>query len=342
MLRILIFGILILIEACSPGHKEADTTCDNKKTTTITNNPKLSRTQKRQNFIVGQTKTANGNTIYLAFEKLNPSNREYWTAYSRCSSSLAKFLENAVLLIKRGKREKLLFDKTHNDNIAVKILKYDKDKYESVIDYIEGDGKSIEFKEKHNKNLKKLSKNISAGFAGLFFVSDQDYEEKFNIDVYMIYASLVPINEPHKNSDFQKHRSFYENFGHIEMAVSGINYRNLPVVAHYGISRNVEHFFSPDRRSKISLILHGFAAHSWMKLFPGKKYMATTPIGNMGQILKNNISEDSIFIGRDKFPDELKNLQKTGEWQDLTLGTGKKTAIYLNALAKHFLPTPNK
>ncbi|MCA9508071.1 MAG: hypothetical protein KC505_06610 [Myxococcales bacterium] len=283
---------------------------------------------------VGKAKNKNGELLHLAYEKIDESNKDFWCFYHRKSTLLARYFRAMAEAFHSGRKSPFVYGGREQQVVAT-LLGYDQAHYDSVINYLESSDK-VNLLKYRVSYFESLFTDVKGGLDGFSFVP---LLGKFSRDVkehYVVYASNKVIKQKNLNEKYFENKSFSENFGHILMSVGVYIYQSAPVVTHYGIQRNIEHFLTPIMPYPgISLILHGFSAAVSKQIYEDKKYMSTNTVGKMGEILKSKLDARQIFV--DEFPSELQDLINQEKWRLAAMGNEKIT-VSLEELKKLYIP----
>lgn len=315
--------LLIFLGACIPEGKKG---IDTKKVPESIGASESSNEHLKKiddNLFTAQSTTKDGTPIYFGFEKIDDGNRLFWEAYRTSATDMADKLRTLLRLIRKNNTEK------YRATIKT-VFSYNDAQFDALVEMIKNNPKNIG--EGEDNGLYKLFSGMVGGFSGMDLERNKEKRQ-----FYIIYASSVPITRRHTNADFDVNKSLEENFGNIIMSMSGITAANALTTTHTGISRNPLDFLKKDQKyAVISMKLHGFGALVWKKFFENKRYMITQPLESMADILKTKIDAKHIWI--DTYPDELKELEKSGidfDFSYPTLGA-QKTTVDLKSLATFF------
>lgn len=103
-------------------------------------------------------------------------------------------------------------------------------------------------------------------------------------EVWVAYASDKKPAKPYADLSKDEQKDFRTGF---QMSVVVITKEGAPFQLHMGIFRNLLQIHQPQTEG-LSLELHGFAAKAMLMQDPNKKFMITTPLRVMLELLRNN------------------------------------------------------
>lgn len=126
----------------------------------------------------------------------------------------------------------------------------------------------------------------------LRFSLKRSSENPFPHEVWVVYA----LDQDPRNLE-------PDTFSHhIEMAVTVSTHLNVPFQMHMGIFRWISYLLRPAEEAplhrNLAAYLHGIAAKVMLARDPSKRFMITTPLQKMLEILRDQLPTGTVWIGR--------------------------------------------
>ena len=235
-----------------------------------------------------------GQVLYYNFEEVKLNNYDYWKEYKLFAKYFAELCKNFCREIHESSCPP--YPNRYSDE-----FRCDREKYDKI----------VEFVKRKRYFEKDIFKQVWGGIMGMSYALE-DYSEPDRI-VFMVYASNVPIKEPHTQKTFGNQDGCFKRIIISYVFTTSDNVS----VTHYGIFRNPLSFLDLEENYReLSIKLHGFGASMALKLFRAKRYMVTCPMPSMIQIFIKYLKPGEIFMGTNE---DLKNFHKMTPEQQVLL-----------------------
>lgn len=250
----------------------------------------------------GQIKSEDGKGIYFGFEEVLEDNICFWCSYGESTKHISDSLESDW--------KRVCANSFSYPNAWSKCLNYSEEEYLQLVENLQKKKWTYETNPFGGAGLRGgatgMMSALCRGWSAVPTVSVADRK------VFMVYASKIPVTKRHAiNQGVTKRLDVYQAaFSDIAMSFVYVADKDNPAVTHYGIFRNALSLLDIRESTKgISIKLHGFAATVALTQFVGKKYMITTPLPSMTEILCKYFGEGNISIGTNLDLKWVKKLQ---------------------------------
>lgn len=241
--------------------------------------------------------------LYFVMERVDSSNNETWDMFAEKQIDLQKRLISEI-----NYSSPLGFKKAKASLLEELRLAQEKGQTERIED-LQEDLKAIEkriLKWNEQNKSNELPAQIEEGFSKWYDTinGSADPLNKMGrclnfFDKAQVWVAYILNVEPSARFNIK-------DIKHVEMAVTVLTDDSAPFVLHMGITRGIAnikaHIYEGlPIHTGLSVRLHGFAAEI-MGMIHGehKRYLISTPLKNMRQILENKVPKGHIWVGEEE------------------------------------------
>lgn len=269
-------------------------------------------TELKPGLIVGQAKSAQGETIYLAFEQImNQEQSDFWNYYKKQSGEygvpfgLVKYIIIQIRDKKLPEYPNGFSAMFKNEEEYKQITDALTQRFQAIMDSIDEPDEKRRRARAYRLMINPITE-VPAGSRG-FDVNLRENSDHLN---FVVYASKEPIEDyrylkPVIDTDFpddgraqREHyahgQHYHHNYSDILMSVSSHTAKDSPSFTHMGIFRNPFGFLDPNHYKGIGMILHGFAAEVESSKYE-RKLMMNEPTPFMAQMLVNTLGDKNVI-----------------------------------------------